>query len=77
MSISLSECEFLCNRIGIMVQGKIERMDKTQKVKKDINAGYSLKIKLKINPILHNFEEADGGTLSRGRWIATIEISSI
>ncbi|XP_077287135.1 phospholipid-transporting ATPase ABCA3-like isoform X2 [Arctopsyche grandis] len=46
-SHSLSECETLCDRVGILVDGTIKLTDHTQRVKKEISVGYSLTLKLK------------------------------
>ena len=46
-SNSMEECEALCSRIGIMVNGQLECLGNIQHVKSKFGSGYSLIIKLK------------------------------
>lgn len=47
-SYSMEECEALCNRLAIMVNGKLVCIGQSQELKQRFGAGYD--IQLKLNP---------------------------
>ena len=59
-SHSMEECEALCTRIGIMVNGQFQCLGNIQSLKSKYGKGYSLIIKSKIsedNTIIKNIDE--------------------
>ena len=48
-SHSMEECEALCTRLGIMVNGQFQCLGNIQHLKSKYGKGYSLIIKSKIN----------------------------
>ncbi len=46
-SYSMEECEAVCSRIGIIVNGKLECLGNIQHLKSKFGSGYTLIIKLK------------------------------
>jgi len=51
----MEECEALCSRLGIMVNGQLQCLGRVQQLKNKFAQGYSLCLKLKPN-IPANFE---------------------
>lgn len=58
-SHSMEECENLCTRLAIMVNGEFQCLGSVQHLKNKFSKGYTLTIKLKQN-ISENFEVALG-----------------
>lgn len=58
-SHSMEECENLCTRLAIMVNGEFQCLGSVQHLKNKFSKGYTLTIKLKQN-ISENFEAALG-----------------
>jgi hypothetical protein len=48
----MEECEALCTKLGIMVNGQFRCMGNVQHLKSKYGKGYTLILKCKYNPIL-------------------------
>jgi len=51
----MEECEALCTRMAVMVNGQFQCLGSTQHIKTKFGEGYSLIIKLRVH-------EAEGGS---------------
>jgi len=66
---SMEECEALCTRMAVMVNGRFQCLGSTQHLKTKFGEGYSLIIKLRIH-------EAEGGSSLEARTRALMEYVS-
>ncbi|XP_063703816.1 phospholipid-transporting ATPase ABCA3-like [Culicoides brevitarsis] len=59
-SHSMEECENLCTKIAIMVKGEFRCLGSVQHLKNKFSKGYTLKIKLRRNPVIcHSLEGSE------------------
>lgn len=58
-SHSMEECEALCTRMAIMVNGSFKCLGSTQHLKSKFSDGYTLTIKIRKNPNTSNVEKSD------------------
>uniref|UniRef100_A0A8C4QFV7 ABC transporter domain-containing protein n=1 Tax=Eptatretus burgeri TaxID=7764 RepID=A0A8C4QFV7_EPTBU len=61
-SHSMEECEALCTRLAIMVNGQFHCLGNTQQLKNTYGSGYTLLIKLRSPVAVHGLPEGDADT---------------
>lgn len=70
---SMEECEALCHRLTIMVEGKLTCLGSAQRLKDRYGMGYLLKVKLAYEDVEDVDESLDGGEVAVARVSTVID----